>query len=474
MRRANVATIFRFWLPALVLVAGCAARRTAPVTAPSGPQPVDAPAALAAAWDAEHVSPPLPPLVRHADLVQWLADLSRRSPDLFAVEEIGRSVEGRSINHVTFGHGPFHVLLWSQMHGDEPSATCALFDVFEFVRRHRGEAAVQRMLDALTVHAVPMLNPDGAERFQRRNAQGIDINRDALLLQTPEGRALKALRDRLNPPLGFNLHNQDWRTSAGKTGEPASISLLSVAFDQALTTNAGRLRTKRVCVTIRDAVEALAPGRVAKYEDAFELRAFGDNITKWGTSVVLIETGGWPGDRADAALVRLNFVALVASLEAVATGNVDREDPRRYDSLPMNGENVLYQLIRHATIVPGTGVAPFTGDIGLTVNRSVQTANGGRQMHVTTRINDLGDLRVFGALETIESEGLTVAPLFDPALKVGDETQLPDWKGWTGNTIATGRPGDLLLLRPIAGGRFCVERILRGDVIAGSARLPAT
>jgi len=471
MRRANVGTIFRFWVPALVLVTGCAAHRAAPVTAPSGPKPVDAPAALAATWDAEHVSPPLPPLVRHADLVQWLAELSRRWPDLFAVEEIGRSVEGRSINHVTFGHGPFHVLLWSQMHGDEPSATCALFDVFEFVRGHRSEPAVQRLLDALTVHAVPMLNPDGAERFQRRNAQGIDINRDALLQQTPEGRALKALRDRLNPPLGFNLHNQDWRTSAAKTGQPASISLLSVAFDEARSLNPGRLRTKRVCATIRDALEPLAPGRIAKYDDEFEVRAFGDNITKWGTSVVLIETGGWPGEGADAALVRLNFVALVASLEAVATGNVDRADPRRYDSLPMNGESVFYQLVRHATIVPGTGVAPFTGDIGLTVNRSVQSVNGERQMRVTTRINDLGDLRVFGALETIEAEGLIVAPLFDPALKAGDETQLPDWKGWTGNTIATGRPGDLLLLRPSGPGTFRVERILRGDAIAGTTRM---
>ena len=55
---------------------------------------------------------------------------------------------------------------------------------------------VRGILSSLTLHFVPMLNPDGAERFQRRNAQGIDINRDALRLQTPEGRALKAVRDR--------------------------------------------------------------------------------------------------------------------------------------------------------------------------------------------------------------------------------------------------------------------------------------
>ena len=48
---------------------------------------------------------------------------------------------------------------------------------------------MQRILSSLTLYIVPMLNPDGAARFQRRNAQQIDVNRDALSLQTPEGRA---------------------------------------------------------------------------------------------------------------------------------------------------------------------------------------------------------------------------------------------------------------------------------------------
>src|SRR4051794_12150274 len=184
------------------------------------------PTQLARIWDAEHVSPPLPPLIDHAEVARRLGDLPNAAPGLFAIEKIGESLEGRSINDVRIGTGGTGVLLWSQMHGDEPTATAALFDVFEYIRLHRDEPMVRRILSSLTLDVVPMVNPDGAERFQRRNAQSIDVNRDALRLQTPEGRALKALRDRVNPKVGFNLHNQSWRTSVGKPPKPASISLL--------------------------------------------------------------------------------------------------------------------------------------------------------------------------------------------------------------------------------------------------------
>lgn len=418
------------------------------------------PQALARIWDAERLPLPLPPLVRHPDVVAAIEQARAFAPDLVQNETIGQSVEGRSINHLTVGSGPMRVLLWSQMHGDEPTATVALFDVIRYLQQHRHEPPVARLLDRLTLHIVPMLNPDGAERFQRRNAQGIDINRDALLLQTPEGRALKALRDRLNPPIGFNLHNQNWRTSVANTSRPAAMSLLAVAFDEARSDNPGRILAKKVCSVIRDAVEPLAPGMMGRYDDEFEVRAFGDNLTKWGTSVVLIETGPYPGADPDRALVRMNFVAILTALDALASGRAQQADPARYEKLPFNGNGLLHTLITNATIVPGTGAPAFAGDIGIGGTRVIREAGGNRQVGWSARIEDLGDLRVYGALDTIDATGLTVAPLWQRDLKEGDEVSIPAGRT-EGPFIAPGQPIPLVLLKPLGAGRHRVARIVR-------------
>lgn len=426
------------------------------------------PQELARIWDAGHVSPPLPPLVDHAEVVRRLEGLASASPELFQIEKIGESVEGRSINHVRAGTGPFRVLLWSQMHGDEPTATSALFDLFEYLRSHREEPAVRRILGQLTLHAVPMLNPDGAERFQRRNAQSIDINRDALRLQTPEGRALKALRDRLNPRVGFNLHNQSWRTSVGEPPKPASISLLSVAYDEERTENDGRRLTKKICAVIRDALEPFASGQIGRYDDEFEIRAFGDNITLWGTPVVLIETGPWPSEVPDPALVRLNFIALVSALDALATGQVERADPKRYETLPVNESRAFYVLVKNATVINGAGVPPFTADIGIGASRRVRTADGRRELQLSMSIDDLGDLRTLGGLRTIDATGMTAIPAIDEGLEPGQIVDLPEWKTKSKSPIAVGQPARVALLKPAAQpGKFVVDAVLRGTVPLG-------
>jgi len=306
---------------------------------------------------------------------------------------------------------------------------------------------------------VPMLNPDGAERFQRRNAQGLDINRDALLLQTPEGLALKRLRDRLNPPLGFNLHNQNWRTSVGKSGQAATISLLAVSFDEARRDNPGRIRAKKVCALLRDALEPFIAGGIGRYDDGFEVRAFGDNLTKWGTSVVLIETGAYPGPDPDRMLVRVNFVGLLTALDALASGDIDRADPARYESLPMNDSMLLHTIVSNALIVPGTGVAPFKGDIGIVANRVIRTVSGRPSLGFAATIDDLGDLRVYGALQRIDAKGLVAAPAQHAKLKVGDTIDLESRR--KGPTIAVGEPASVVLLKRLDSGKYRIEQIVR-------------
>jgi hypothetical protein len=449
-RRCAVAAIL-----AGVAVAGSEARQRGAVTDLT-------PQELGRVWDAEHVSPPLPPLVDHAEVVRRLEAFASGSPDLFSLEKIGESVEGRSINHIRAGTGPFGVLLWSQMHGDEPTATSALFDLLEYLRRHREEPAVRRILSELTLHIVPMLNPDGAERFQRRNAQSIDINRDALRLQTPEGKTLKALRDRLNPHVGFNLHNQSWRTSVGDPPKPASISLLSVAYDESRTENAGRRLTKKLCAVIRDALEPFASGQIGRYDDEYEVRAFGDNITLWGTPVVLIETGPWPSEQPDAPLVRLNFVAIVSALDALATGRVEGADPKRYEELPMNESRAYYVLVKNATVINGAGIPPFVSDIGVVANRRVRVADGKREIQISLSIDDMGDLRTQGALRSIDATGMTVVPVTDDALTEGKVVDLPEWKTKMTHTIGVGQPARFAVLKAAREpGKFVVDVILR-------------
>jgi murein tripeptide amidase MpaA len=161
---------------------------------------------FAADWDKQHFSKILPSNLRHADLKKQLDETKKLG---LKIEEVGRSYDNREIYQIEWGKGATKVFMWSQMHGDEPTATPALLDMFVYLQKNRSKTWVKELENNLTIRAVPMLNPDGAELFQRRNLQGIDINRDAAALETPEGRLMKKLRDEWSPHIGFNLHNQN-------------------------------------------------------------------------------------------------------------------------------------------------------------------------------------------------------------------------------------------------------------------------
>jgi len=144
--------------------------------------------------------------IKHHQLQPLLAKYNANS--MFTVKVVGKSIEGRNLSLVSIGSGEIDVFLWSQMHGDEPTATQAIFDIFKFFESDDFSEEKAEILSKLKLHFLPMLNPDGAERYQRRNVLGIDINRDALRLQSPEGQTLKRVRDSLDADFGFNLHDQ--------------------------------------------------------------------------------------------------------------------------------------------------------------------------------------------------------------------------------------------------------------------------
>ena len=118
------------------------------------------------------------------------------------MSRIGRSEEGRPLPLALLGApgASLRLLLFAGQHGDEPE----------------GRRALERLETLLTSEAalpadtqlaiVPDLNPDGAHRRQRRNARGIDLNRDHQLLRASETRAIHRYVREFRPHLIVDVH----------------------------------------------------------------------------------------------------------------------------------------------------------------------------------------------------------------------------------------------------------------------------
>jgi hypothetical protein len=261
---------------------------------------------------------------KHADLQPLIQSL--REDERFQVSYLGQSLEGKDISLISIGTGPVDVLLWSQMHGDEPTATMALMDIFRFLQdRRNNQAYLDDVLSKVRLHFIPMLNPDGADRFQRRTTLAVDLNRDALRLQNPEARILKRVRDSLEADWGFNLHDQGRYYAAGLNPHTASISFLAPAYNYEKDINEKRGDAMRLIGNMNGILQHYIPNKVGRYNDDFEPRAFGDNIQKWGTRTILIESGHLKDDPEKQYLRKLHFVILLAAFQDIAAGSLPKQ-----------------------------------------------------------------------------------------------------------------------------------------------------
>ena len=345
--------------------------------------------------------------IKHNEVLINSDRVKAENPAFYSVQTVGRSIEGRQIQMISFGNGSIDVLLWSQMHGNESTATRALFDLLNYFSLNQQSKEVRRILNELSIHIIPMLNPDGAEQFQRENALGIDLNRDALRLVSQEAQLLKRIRDSLNADYGFNLHDQSRYYNVSRTPKQASISFLATAFNYEKEMNEKRRDAAQLIGYLHHINELFIPGHTGRYSDDFEPRAFGDNIQLWGTRLVLIETGGFLGDREKNAGRKLNYVLIGSALESIASNSFESVNESDYWNIPENDRN-LFDLKVEGVTVEFNGVH-YTLDLG--INREETKATNKDGYSLSANVVDRGDLSTYFGYTTIDgSSSVLIVP----------------------------------------------------------------
>ncbi len=344
--------------------------------------------------------------ITNADLLSHLDELVRNSGGKLTSESVGKSFEKREIQLLKWGIGSEKILMWSQMHGNEPTATLAVLDMVNFFNLEFKSEFVQTLFSKISLFVVPMLNPDGAERFQRRNALGIDLNRDALALQSPESQILKMIADQIKPQWGFNLHDQNPRYSVGSTGKVAAISLLAPAFDSVRSDNAVRDRAKKLCGIIADEVESRIGKHVGKYSDDFGPRCFGDNMQKWGVSTVLIESGGLYQEMDKPTIRELNFHAFLNSFEAITNQKVDVASVYRYEEIPFNGSMLADLKLEKVNLIWNQNEKPITVDFAINYVPMMDEKTGKEKL--VGVVYELGDMHILKSIKSENWSGKTI------------------------------------------------------------------
>lgn len=342
---------------------------------------------------------------KHADLEPILLEHQQRGN--LKVDEIGRSVQNKAIYSLKYGEGTKKAMLWSQMHGNEPTATMALLDLFNFFQGSGDDFDSVRNLirENVTIHFIPMLNPDGSDRFIRRNALDVDLNRDARMGATPEGNLLKTYAQEFKPDYGFNLHDQNIYHNVPNTPVPVTIALLAPAYNVEREINDVRGRAMKIASGMNKLLQTQIPGAVAKYDDTYSPRSFGDNFQAWGASTVLIESGGYKGDPEKQYIRELNFMIILNALIEIAEGSYEGHSIDDYDNLPINDSKLYDVLIRKVLVHHNDSLSMIT-DLGINRDEIHQDTT----FSIRSRVSDLGDLGENYGYDEIDASGLEYVP----------------------------------------------------------------
>jgi hypothetical protein len=276
------------------------------------------------------------------------ATLGEHATDV-AVLSLGASQGGEPIEALAFSRPPAlaesapavagsvparrpTVVLIAGQHGDEPAGTEALIAIAQDLAAGRYAA----ILDRVDVVVLPRANPDGAAAFTRGAADGIDVNRDHLLLQTPEARAIAQLLVQVAPIVVLDLH--EYPVSSAFTAKFGGIQRFDALLQYATVANLPPFIAKAAEEWFR--VPLVAGLRSAGFSNDWYATVSADPADRTLTMGSVAPQVG-----RNASGLR-NAVSLLVETRGGGMGRVDLKRRVQTDVVAVN--NVLTSAARHA------------------------------------------------------------------------------------------------------------------------------
>lgn len=302
---------------------------------------------------------------------------------------IGHSDENHPIHQIQWGTGAINILCWTQMHGNEPTATMAVIDLLNFlIAKDQYSNYCHWLQQHICLRIIPMLNPDGAEQFSRRNAMQIDPNRDALVQQTAEIKTLLSVVNSFKPHWCFNLHDQRNIFAAGNTSNTATISFLAASPDVERSLNKARSSAMQLIGKMTNVLQQGIPEHIGRYTDEFYPRALGEYFHHRNIPCVLIESGAFKDDPLRDVARKYNFISLIEAFRAIVSGDYGESDVEAYNQIPENHNHMLDVVIRGCEVINNDQIISM--DIGLLYEEKPNFETGKLERHLL--IQDIGDL----------------------------------------------------------------------------------
>jgi len=207
---------------------------------------------------------------RYDDVVSFVDAVVAKS-DLLHVDAMGYTLEGRRIPMIVAGNvtaasaaavhasGKLRIYLQGNIHAGEVCGKEALL----MLLREIAGGEHDEWFDDVVLIIVPIYNADGNERVslgnrpgqngpfggmgQRSNAQGLDLNRDHMKLESPEARSLLSMMRTYDPQVSVDLHTTNGtRHAYHVTYSPPLNPNTDPAIDELLRENWLPAMTERI------------------------------------------------------------------------------------------------------------------------------------------------------------------------------------------------------------------------------------